>query len=278
MTIDPPFRSYDSITLAKLIRIEVLNMVYRAKASHVGSCFSVADILAVLYGQVMQVCPQNPKWSKRDRFILSKGHAAAAVYATLASIGVIPRTDLRTYGVDGSAYMTHVSHKIAGVEFSSGSLGHGLPFGVGKALAAKKRSYAWRTFVLLSDGEMDEGSNWEALMFAAHHKLDNLVAIVDYNKLQSLTTVENTLGLEPLVDKLTAFGWSVREIDGHDHDSLGRLLSKVPWEINKPSLLLAHTIKGKGVSFMEGRIEWHYRSPNNEQLLIALNELGAHDA
>jgi transketolase len=221
----------------------------------------------------MKVRPQEPTWSGRDRFILSKGHAAAAVYATLASIGVIPHEDLETYGVDGSPYMTHVSHKITGVEFSSGSLGHGLPFGVGKALAAKKCGHEWRTFVLLSDGEMDEGSNWEALMFAAHHKLDNLVAIIDYNKLQSLTTIENTLGLEPLADKLTAFGWCVREIDGHNHDSLRQCLSKTPWQINKPSLLLAHTIKGKGVSFMEGMVEWHYRSPNDEQLLTALDEL-----
>jgi len=262
-----------SIALAKSMRIDVLNMVHRARASHVGSCFSITDILAVLYGQVMHVRPQEPTWSGRDRFILSKGHAAAAVYAALANIGVIPRADLETYGMDGSRYMTHVSHKIAGVEFSSGSLGHGLPFGVGKALAAKKRGQTWRVFVLLSDGEMDEGTNWEALMFAAHHRLDNLVAVIDYNKLQSLTSISQTLGLEPLVDKLKAFGWAVREVDGHDHSALANDLGSTPWTDGRPSLLLAHTTKGKGVSFMENKVEWHYRSPSAEQLSLALAEL-----
>lgn len=263
------------LVLARQIRVDVMKMVHRARASHVGSCFSIADILAVLYGQIMRVRPDEPAWPERDRFILSKGHAAAAVYATLANIGMIARTDLDTYGVDGSAYMTHVSHKIAGVEFSSGSLGHGLPFGVGKALAAKRRGAAWRVFVLLSDGEMDEGTNWEALMFAAHHRLDNLVAIIDYNKLQSLTSVSQTLGLEPLVDKLAAFGWAVREVDGHNHAQLAQELSQAPWTVCRPSLLLAHTVKGKGVSFMENKVEWHYRSPSAEQLASALVELGA---
>lgn len=262
-----------SISLARAIRADVLNMVYRARASHVGSCLSITDILGVLYGQVMHLRPQDPTWSGRDRFILSKGHAAAAVYAALANIGTIPRADLETYGVDGSRYMTHVSHKIAGVEFSSGSLGHGLPFGAGKALAAKMRGQSWRVFVVLSDGEMDEGTNWEALMFAAHHRLDNLVAVIDYNKLQSLTSISQTLGLEPLVDKLKAFGWSVREVDGHDHSALTRDLGGTPWTEGCPSLLLAHTTKGKGVSFMENKVEWHYRSPNAEQLSMALAEL-----
>lgn len=267
-----------STALARRMRIDVLNMVHRARASHVGSCFSITDILAVLYGQVMRVRPQEPTWSGRDRFILSKGHAAAAVYAALANIDVIPRVDLETYGMDGSRYMTHVSHNIVGVEFSSGSLGHGLPFGVGKALAAKRRGQTWRVFVLLSDGEMDEGSNWEALMFASHHSLDNLVAIIDYNKLQSLTTIAQTLGLEPLVDKLTAFGWTVREVDGHDHGALCEQLAAVPWQPGKPSLLLAHTVKGKGVSFMENKVEWHYRSPDDKLLAAALAELGDPDA
>ena len=261
------------MALAKSMRIDVLNMVHRGRASHVGSCFSVTDILAVLYGQVMHVRPHEPTWAGRDRFILSKGHAAAAVYAALANTGVIPRTDLETYGKDGSRYMTHVSHKIAGVEFSSGSLGHGLPFGVGKALAAKKRSQTWRVFVMLSDGEMDEGTNWEALMFAAHHRLDNLVAVIDYNKLQSLTSISKTLGLEPLVDKLKAFGWSVRELNGHDHLALASDLGSTPWTAGSPSLLLAHTTKGKGVSFMENKVEWHYRNPSAEQLCLALAEL-----
>lgn len=259
--------------LALAVRRDILHMVHRARASHVGSCFSIVDILAVLYGEVMSLKNGDQNWSQRDRFILSKGHAAAAVYATLANIGVIPREDLETYGVDGSLYMTHVSHKINGVEFSSGSLGHGLGFGVGKALAAKKNRHKWRTFVVLSDGEMDEGSNWEALMFAAHHELDNLVAIIDYNKLQSLTSISQTLGLEPLVDKLVAFGWSVIEVDGHDHLQLIQNLNNTPLVSGKPTVFLAHTIKGKGVSFMENKVEWHYRSPNDEQLSKALAEL-----
>lgn len=259
--------------LASRIRADVLNMVYRARASHVASCFSITDIVAVLYARAMRYAPSEPRHAERDRFILSKGHAAAAVYAALANIGVLDRADLDTYGADGSLFMTHVSHKIDGVEFSSGSLGHGLPFGVGKALAAKRRGQTWRVFVLLSDGEMDEGTNWEALMFAAHHRLDNLVAVIDYNKLQSLASISQTLGLEPLVDKLVAFGWSVREVDGHDHAALAGDLCAVPWAAGRPSLLLAHTIKGKGVSFMENKVEWHYKSPDAAQLSQALAEL-----
>jgi len=152
-------------------------------------------------------------------------------------------------------------------------LGHGLPFAVGKACAGKQRHACWRTFVLLSDGELDEGSNWEAALFAAHHRLDKLVAIVDYNKLQSLTHVAGTIGLEPLASKFQSFGWCVREVDGHDHDALRIALDSVPWEGGKPSLLIAHTIKGKGVSYMENRVEWHYRCPDAEQLASALAEL-----
>ncbi len=262
-----------TVVFARDIRLDILEMVHRARASHVGACFSIVDALAVLYGRVMRLDLQDPAWEGRDRFILSKGHAAAAVYATLARIGVISREDLHTYGADGSLYMTHVSHKIRGVEFSSGSLGHGLPFGVGKALAAKRQSRTWRVFVMLSDGEMDEGSNWEALMFAAHHRLDNLVAIIDYNKLQSLATVAETLALEPLADKLRAFGWAVREVDGHDHAGLETSLREVPWEPTRPSVLITHTTKGKGVSFMENRVEWHYKSPNENQLAAARAEL-----
>lgn len=263
----------NTIEFAKQIRINVLQMVHRSNASHVGSCFSIADIVAVLYGSSLNVKPDAPKWPDRDRFILSKGHSGAAIYAALALKGFFPLRELDAYGKDGSALMAHISHRIPGVEFSTGSLGHGLPFGTGKALAAKKQGADWRVFVLLSDGEMDEGSNWEALMFAAHHSLDNLVAIIDYNKLQSLDTVANTLGLEPLVTKLQAFGWSTREIDGHDHDQLNQVFSCTPWEPGRPSVLIAHTTKGKGIDFMENKVEWHYRSPNQEQLAQALAQL-----
>ena len=263
------------VNLAKNIRLQVLRMVHRAKASHVGSCFSIADIVAVLYGSVLNVKPTEPAWIERDRFILSKGHSAAAVYAALALRGFIPEKELEKYGESGSLLMTHISHKINGVEFSTGSLGHGLPFATGKAMAAKKDKKLWRTFALLSDGELDEGSNWEAFIFAAHHKLDNLVAIIDYNKLQSLTTVANTLGLEPLADKFAAFGWSVKEVDGHNLVDIEGLLKTAPWVSEKPSVLIAHTIKGKGVSFMQNRVEWHYKSPNAEQLAQAIEEIEA---
>jgi transketolase len=260
-------------SLARQIRVDALRMVHRAKASHIGSALSISDIVAVLYGDVMRVDPSNPGWAARDRFILSKGHACVAVYAALAARGFISQRDLESYGRDHSALMNHISHKVPGVEFSSGSLGHGLPFGVGKALAARRLKASWRTFVLLSDGELGEGSNWEACMFAAHHELDNLVAIVDYNKLQSLTTVEKTLRLEPLADKFRAFGWHVREVDGHDHSVLSSTLGSAPWQAGRPSMVVAHTVKGKGVSFMEDRVEWHYRSPNDAQLQQALAEL-----
>lgn len=259
--------------LAGIIRQSSLRMVHQAKASHIGSALSIADIVAVLYGKALNINPEEPHMSSRDRFILSKGHACVAVYSALAARGFFEESQLEEYGKDHSIMMTHISHKIAGVEFSTGSLGHGLPFGTGKALAAKKQGEIWRVMVLLSDGELGEGSNWEAMMFAAHHKLDNLVAIVDYNKLQSLSSVDKTLRVEPLADKAKSFGWAVREVDGHDHQRLLNLLEKGPWEAEKPSFLIAHTTKGKGVTFMENKIEWHYKSPSSEELMQALEEL-----
>lgn len=262
--------------LATKIRKNALRMVHRAKASHIASALSVVDILAVLYGKVMDFDPADQDCPSRDRFILSKGHACVAVYSTLAEVGFISKEQLETYGDDFSWLMNHISHKVEGVEFSTGSLGHGLPFGVGKALAAQARGKTWRTFVLLSDGEMDEGSNWEALMFAAHHQLSRLTAIIDYNKLQSLDSVANTLGLEPLVDKLKAFGCAVLEVDGHNHDTLERALTSITSD--RPTVIVANTTKGKGVSFMENRVEWHYKNPNDEQLALALAELDSNHA
>jgi transketolase len=251
-------------------------MVHRARASHIASALSIVDILAVLYGRVMNIDQVLINLNERDRFILSKGHACVALYSTLAELGIIHKSELETYGQDFSWLMNHVSHKVPGVEFSTGALGHGLPFGAGKALAAKIADQKWRTFVLLSDGEMDEGSNWEALMFSAHHRLSNLVAIIDYNKLQSLDTIENTLGLEPLVDKLIAFGSEVIEVDGHCHEQIYDALTA--GRSAKPLVLLAHTTKGKGVSFMEDKVEWHYKNPGDHELLLALGELGVRDA
>lgn len=267
----------DTVELSKRMRVEALKMVNRARGSHIGSALSIADIIAVLYGRVMKFDPRDPESPFRDRILLSKGHACVIFYAALAECGFIMHDELLTYGKDHSFLMNHISHKVPGVEFSTGSLGHGLPFGVGKALAAKRMGASWRTYVILGDGEMDEGSNWEALMFAAHHKLDNLVAVIDCNNLQSLTTVDETLRLEPLRSKLEAFGWCVQEVDGHDHALLEEALSATPWEAGKPSVLIARTVKGKGVSFMENQVIWHYRSPNDEQLEQAIREIAGEE-
>ena len=263
----------NTLDLCRNIRQHTVRMVHRAKASHIASALSIADILAVLYGQILNIDSQNSKYNLRDRFILSKGHSCVAVYAALAERGFFDPKLLDTYGEDFSWLMNHISHHVPGVEFSTGSLGHGLPFGIGKVLAAKVRGESWRTVVLLSDGEMDEGSNWEALMFASHHKLNKLVAIIDYNKLQSMGTIENTLRLEPLAEKLVAFGCKVAEIDGHDHEQIANAL--INTDVQKPLVVIAHTTKGKGVSFMEGRVEWHYKNPSDEEMALALTELGA---
>lgn len=263
-----------SLELAREIRRNAIAMVARAKASHIGGALSMADLLAVLYSDILRVRPDEPGWAERDRFILSKGHSCTGLYATLALRGYFPLEELLTYGNNGSRLMAHSSHKIPGVEFSTGSLGHGLPFGCGKALAAKRTGASWRTFVMLSDGELDEGSNWEAILFAPQHRLDNLVAIVDYNKIQSLGSVAEVMELHPLADKFRAFRWAVREVDGHDHGAIHAALSSVPWEPGKPGVLIAHTVKGKGVDFMENKLEWHYSSPKPDQLDSALVQLG----
>ena len=248
-------------------------MVAAAKASHIGGALSMADLLAVLYGEILRVQPERPDWPERDRFILSKGHSCTGVYAALALRGFFPPAELQTYGQDGSRLMSHISHKVPGVEFSTGSLGHGLPFGCGKALAAKRREKNWRTFVMLSDGELDEGSNWEAILFAPQHRLDNLVAIVDYNKIQSLGSVKEVLDLHPLAEKFRAFNWAVREIDGHNHAEISAALKNLPFEPGRPNCLIAHTVKGRGVDFMEGKLQWHYSSPKPDQLAEALGQL-----
>ena len=251
------------------IRKHILNMVHNSGGSHIASGLSIVDIISVLYNEILKVDNNNPKWDSRDRFILSKGHACTPIYAALAELGFFSMSDLELYGKNDSILMNHISHKVLGVEFSTGALGHGLPFGVGKA--AKILNENWKTFVLLSDGELDEGSNWEAFMFAAHHKLNNLTAIIDYNKLQSLNTVENTLNLEPLAAKFEAFGWDICEVDGHNYEELAIELKQI--HDFKPRIIIAHTTKGKGVSYMENKVEWHYKTPNKEELEIALNEL-----
>jgi transketolase len=196
-----------------------------------------------------------------------------AVYAALAAKGFFPESDLSSYGQNESQLMAHISHKVPGVEFSTGSLGHGLPFAAGKALSAKIHSQSWRTFVVLGDGELDEGSNWEALLFSSHNNLSSLNIIVDANNLQSLTTVADTMRLEPLVAKFKSFNCDVVEVDGHNHDNLRTALSRDHSLSLRPLIIIARTIKGKGVSFMENSVEWHYKSPNEEQLASALLEI-----
>lgn len=264
----------DTQKLANQIRKHALRMTSLGKSSHIGSVFSMADILALLYGEILNVDPHNPQWKDRDRFILSKGHAGAGVYAALAEKGFFPIEKLNTHYLDGSDLSGHVSHKgIPGVEFSTGSLGHGLSVGTGMSYAAKLDELKHRVFVLMSDGECDEGSNWEAILFAAHHRLDNLVAIIDYNKLQSIKSIAETLGLEPFAEKWRSFGWAVQEIDGHDHLSIKETCLQIPFEPGKPSCIIAHTTKGKGVSFMENSVLWHYRSAQAEEYQNALQEL-----
>ena len=260
--------------LAKRIRVHALRMTSKSGASHVGAAFSCADILAVLYSRVLNVDPLNPSWPLRDRFVLSKGHAGSALYAVLAECGFFSVEKLETHYMDGSDLCGHVSHKgVPGVEVSTGSLGHGLALAAGMAYAAKLDGRRHRVFALLSDGECDEGSTWEAILFAAHHQLDRLVTIVDYNKIQSLAPVSETIGLEPFAQKWSSFGWAVKEVDGHNHEALADALRSVPFSIGKPSCLLAHTVKGKGVSFMENTVLWHYRVARGAEFDAALAEL-----
>ena len=264
--------------LTHRIRLRTLQMIYRAKSSHLGSAFSMAELLAVLYTQILRVDPNRPDWDERDRFILSKGHACAALYVVLAERGFFPRKWLDEFYQDGGHLAGHATHVgVPGVEFSTGSLGHGLPVSCGMALAAKKDRSTYRVFTLLSDGECDEGSNWEAALFAPHHKLDNLTVIIDYNKIQSLGPVSDVLELEPLADKWRAFGWAVVEIDGHNFGQIEKALTNLPATAGKPTCVIAHTIKGKGISFMEDKLLWHYRCPDKEEMARALSELGVRE-
>lgn len=254
------------------VRILSLLLVFKAKASHIGSALSIADILGVLYFyDHLLHCP-NPSDEDRDRFILSKGHACVALYSSLYLKGFFSIKELFTYGDNYSPFMNHASHIVDGIEFSTGALGHGLGFGCGKSLAAKVSNKKWHTFVLISDGELQEGSNWEAFLFASHHNLNNLTVIIDHNNLQSLTTVENTIAIEPLADKLSAFGWNVINTNGHDHKLLRKCIEEAK-SSEKPSIIISKTIKGKGVSFMENKVSWHYKNPDKNELELSLQEI-----
>lgn len=258
--------------LAHRIREHALRMTSRAGSSHIASILSMSDIIAVLYGKVLNVDSAKPRMPERDRFILSKGHAGAGIYAALAERGFFPIEQLKTHCQDGSILSGHVSHKdVPGVELSTGSLGHGLSVATGMAYSAKLDDRNHRVFVVMSDGECDEGSIWEAAMFASHHKLNNLCVIIDYNKIQSLDYVANTLALEPFGKKWESFGWNVVEVDGHDHEAIEAACNQT--KETKPVCVIAHTTKGKGISFMESSVLWHYRSAKNEEFDSALAEL-----
>lgn len=261
---------------ANWIRLSAMTMTNHSKLGHTGGDLSSADILATLYlGRVLQVDPGNPQWPIRDRFVMSKGHCSGAFYSTLAQRGFFPLEQLKTFMDPLSMLNGHPDkNKLAGVEANTGPLGHGLPIAVGMALAARMRGESWRVFVLVGDGELQEGSNWEAAMCAQQYGLDNLTVIVDRNGIQQGDFTENTIRMEPLADRWTAFGFAVTELDGHDHLALLDAFTSTPREIGKPSCIIAKTIKGKGVSFAEGKPAWHHGVPTREQLELAGKELG----
>lgn len=261
--------------LATRVRVDSLNMVATANSGHPGGSLSEADILAVLYGRVMTHDPKNPQMPDRDRFVLSKAHACPALYAVLAETGYFPVSELSTFRQIDSRLQGHAHIKTPGVEMSGGSLGQGLSFGLGTALAARLDGRPTRTYVLLGDGECDEGQVWEAAMSAPHHGLDNLVAIVDRNRIQNDRWTDEVMTLEPLADKWRAFGWEVTEIDGHSIKELIAAFGRAAGTKGRPTAIIAHTSKGKGVSFMEDNADFHGKAPSPEQLVQALAELGS---
>jgi len=264
----------DYSSIPKNIRSKILKMAFTAQAGHIASSLSTADILAVLYFGILKVDPKGYLDNNRDRFILSKGHSVMALYAALAEKGFFSEEELKNYCKDASKMPGHSTrNSVPGVEVTTGSLGHGLPIACGMALNGKLDSEDYKVFVLMGDGEMDEGTTWEASLFASHHKLDNLTLIVDYNKLQLLGRTNEVLNLEPFHSKLECLGWSVVQVDGHNHSEIEAVLSKVPFELDKPSCIIAHTVKGKGISFMENRLEWHDRKLSEEDYQKCLREL-----
>lgn len=264
----------DSKRLAAQFRARVVEMSHAARAAHLASALSCMDIVTVLYHSVLNVDPRRPKWEDRDRFILSKGHAASALYVALAYKGFLSETELQTYGKAGSLLEEHPSPKLPGVEAATGSLGHGLPCGCGMALATRIQGRRNRTFVLMSDGECNEGSVWEAAMFAAANRLGHLCAFVDFNKWQATARSREVLAIDPLAEKFRSFGWAVHEIDGHDHRQIADAASEASVDRDKPTMVVAHTVKGRGVSFMEDDNNWHYRIPTSEEVQSAKVELG----
>jgi transketolase len=256
-------------------RKTILTIIHRANAGHTGGSLSCIDILNVLYNRVMNVSPENFDDPNRDRYVQSKGHSVEALYTVLADRGFYPATELDTLGQYQSHFIGHPTRKIPGIEQNTGALGHGLSFSVGLALAAKKDRRSYRVFTLLGDGELTEGSNWEAAMSAAHYKLDNLIAIVDRNTLQITAPTEEVMALESLMDKFVAFGCAVRSCNGNDIADLSRTLESAPFESWKPNVIIANTTKGKGVSFIENALNWHHKVPSDDELARALAEFDA---
>jgi len=266
----------DLARIAQSLRRRIVTMSHRGRTPHLGSSLSCTDILAVAYFASLRLDPANPSDPARDRFILSKGHAAPALYAALAERGFFPLADLDRFNADGGVLAEHPPPNIVpGVEAATGSLGHGLPIGVGMALAGRLQQRDFRVFVVLSDGECNEGSVWEAAMFAAGQRLDRIIAIVDYNRWQATGRSEEIMALAPLAKKWEAFGWTAHDVDGHDHGALRELLRRVPDGSGRPVAVIAHTVKGKGVSFMEDDNNWHYRIPNEVEYAAAIAELSA---
>ncbi len=260
--------------LSKETRKEILEMIYRTKSPHIGCSFSMVELLVSLYFRILNINSDNPADKNRDRFVLSKGHGCPALYAVLIKKGIIDKEFLEGFAKENGTLEQHPTRNPnIGIEITSGSLGHGLSIGVGMALAAKYDNAPWRVFVFLGDGELNEGSNWEAMMFAKQHNLDNLVAIVDHNKLQAMEKSSEIINLEPLKAKWEAFGWNIKEVNGHNVEEIVSVLKNIPFEKGKPSCLVAHTIKGKGVSFMENEPRWHDKYPDDEEYQKALNEL-----
>src|SRR4051812_15352623 len=254
-------------------RKKILKYIVQANAGHTGGSLSCIDILNVLYNDVMNVSPGNIKSADRDRYIQSKGHCVEALFVVLADKGFFPESDLETLCKYKSHYIGHPTKKINGVEQNTGALGHGLPLSVGTALAGKMDGKAFKVFTLLGDGELPEGSNWEAALTAAHYKLDNLCAIVDHNKLQITGATKDVCNTDPVDEKFESFGWEVRHVDGHDLKALKQLFDSLPFASGKPSLVVAHTVKGKGISYMENEIKWHHGVPGKEEYSMALSEL-----
>lgn len=264
--------------IAKDIRQDIFKTICNGGGGHIPASLSIVEILVFLYNNILNVNPKKARDKDRDRFILSKGHACVALYAILAEKGFFPKAELDKFGKKGSILGGHPDmHKVSGVEASTGSLGHGFPFGVGVALAGKFDKKNYKVFVIVGDGECQEGSVWEAAMFAPQYKLDNLIVIIDYNKIQAMDYLDKIVSLSPLADKWKAFGWEVREVDGHSFCQLQKVFASIPFVKGKPNLIIAHTVKGKGISFMENAPIWHYRLPNEEEMKIACKELKVGD-